>query len=69
MGFFVTPAHRGGRVLTFSGESAFETLVSFSKQYLSFDSEGPNPRGSLFKLVPWIEFVVSFRPTGFWPEA
>ena len=56
-------------MLTFSGESAFETLVSFSKQYLSFDSEGPNPRGSLFKLVPWKVFVVSLRPMGFWSEA
>ena len=67
-GVFVTPVHRGGRVLTFSGESAFETLVSFSKQYLSFSFKGPNPRGSLFKLVPWRAFVVSFRPMGFGPK-
>ena len=67
-GVFVTPVHRGGRVLTFSGESAFETLVSFSKQYLSFDFKGPNPRGLLFKSVPWKAFVVSFRPMGFGPK-
>ena len=67
--FFVTPVYRGGRVLTFFGVSALEALMSFSRQYLSFDFKGLNPRGSLFKLVPWKVFVVSFRPMGFWSGA
>ena len=56
-------------MLPFFSVSAFEVLVSFSRQYRSFDFKGLNPRGSLFKLVPWKVFVVSFRPMGFWSEA